>query len=300
MKNKQSDVDLLLRRAMKSTEVPSEVLTQNTKYKMIMEENDMNKSVVAKRSFSMAAVLMAVLLLATTAFAAWYFLKPSEVASQLDNKALSTAFDGENAININTSAASGDYTFTLLGVVTGKDITDQPYHSEHVMDERTYAVVAIQKADGSPMPSAQDVEYGHTQFFATPLVDGIKPWELNAFTMNGAYNEAVVDGVLYRLVECDGMTMFADRGLYFAISTGFAYDASAFTYDEQTGKTSANESFDGASAVFDLPLDKNLADSVKADEYLKNIGVVFAIAGITDHMLSDKDKQEIYDGVMRL
>lgn len=34
--------------------------------------------------------------------------------------------------------------------------------------------------------------------------------------------------------------------------------------------------------------------------FVLNIGVVYAIAGITNRMLSDKDKREIYEGAMRL
>ena len=65
--------------------------------------------------------------------------------------------------------------------------------------------------------------------------------------------------------------MFADRGLYFAICTDTFYDKDAFIYNEQTGEIKANPNYDGASAVFDLPIDKSLADPEKAEQYLKNM-----------------------------
>lgn len=108
-------------------------------------------------------------------------------------------------------------------------------------------------------------------FFASPLVKGLKPWEVNAFTMNGGYSESVIDGVMYHLVEYDDIAIFADRSLYFVISTSLTYDTDAFIYDEQTGEIKANEDFDGASAVFTLPLDKEYADPSKAKPYLDDI-----------------------------
>ena len=98
-----------------------------------------------KRSFSVAVAAVAVIMLfATTAFAAWYLLTPSEVADKLGNSALSAAFDRETAIKINQSSTSGDYTFTLLAIVSGKDITDQPYISnEELRSDRSYIVTAI-------------------------------------------------------------------------------------------------------------------------------------------------------------
>lgn len=86
-------------------------------------------------------------------------------------------------------ASYGGYTFTLLAVVAGKDIMDMPYYSESMEDEQTYAVVAIQNADGSPMPSTQDANYGQELLFISPLVKGLQPWFINAVTMNGGYRK---------------------------------------------------------------------------------------------------------------
>ncbi len=271
MKNKNSNIDMLLKGALSSTETPDAELIQKVKYNLIKEEPILNKSAI-KYSFPTAvAAVMAFVLIGTTAFAAGYFLKPSEIADKFADYTLSAAFESESAVNINTSVTSGNYTFSLLAIVTGKDITDMPYYSEDVQDERIYAVIAIQKVDGTPMPSTQDSEFGKTSFFASPLVKGLNPAKVNITTMNGGYSETVIDGIMYRIVECDNFDIFADRGLYFAICTDMFYNGDAFICNEETGEIKANPDYDGASAVFNLPLDKTLADPEKAEQYLNSL-----------------------------
>jgi hypothetical protein len=76
---------------------------------------------------------------------------------------------------------------------------------------------------------------------------------------------------MYRILACDEVSMFADRGVYLGVNIGSFYDSMAFIYNEQTGELKANPDNDGSSVVFDLPLDKSLADPVKAQEYLDNM-----------------------------
>ena len=269
---KTKNVDVLLKRALKSTETPKRELIQKVKYEYLKEDNiSMNKTV--KRSFgAMVAVVMVVVILGTTAFAAWYFLKPSEVADKFENTALSAAFESETAININETIISGNYRFTLLAAVAGKDLTSMPYYNnDEIKSDRMYAVVAVQKADGTPMPSIQDSAYDDVSFFSSPLIKGIKPTMTNVPGMNGGgCSTLAIDGVLYRIVECDNVAMFADKGLYFAINTGLFFSIDAFIYNEQTGEITANKDYDGASVIFDLPIDKKYADPAKAEQYWKD------------------------------
>jgi len=273
MKHNNFNVDMLLKSAMSSTETPDPELVQKVKYKQIKEESVLKKTAI-RRSFStVAAAVMAFVLITTTTFAAWYFLKPSEVANKFEDSALSAAFDSETAVNINESITSGDYTFTLLAIVSGKDISNHPvYYSGDIRSERTYAVVAIQKADGSSMPTTQDDEYGNPSFYVSPYIKGLKPWQVNAHTMKGGYSEMVVDGVMYRILDCDEVTMFADRGVYLGINTGsIGNHSEAFIFNEQTGELRANPDYDGSSVVFNLPIDKSLADPEKAQQYLETL-----------------------------
>jgi hypothetical protein len=138
-------------------------------------------------------------------------------------------------------------------------------------DEATYAAVAIQKAAGTPMPGPSDSGYDEMEFFATPLIKGLNPVFYNAASMNGACAWNVIDGVMYRLIECDRFDIFADRGLYFAIYTDSLPELNALLLDEQTGEIKANPDYDGACAVFELPVDPKLADPEKAEQYLKSV-----------------------------
>ena len=222
------------------------------------------KTMIPARVIAVAAALV---LLCSAALAAGVLLRPSEVAQQFGGKTLSAAFDSESAVNINETVTSGDYTFTLLAVVSGKDLTDLPY-GDSTQADRTYAVLAIQKADGTPMTKEY---YEDVSFMATPLVKGLEPWAVNIATMNGRYTEDVVDGVLYRLIECDSVAMFADRGLYIGVCTEIFINNNTFLFDETAGEISVNPDYQGASAIFDLPLDESLADPEQADYYLEHM-----------------------------
>ena len=207
---------------------------------------------------------------AVSAFAAWNLLKPGEIAEQLNDKTPSAAFESENVVNINESVTSGDYIFTLLAIVSGKDITDHTtYSSDDIRADRTYAVVAIQRTDGAPMPSYDDD--GFTPFYISPYVKGQKPWQVNAHTLGGGHAEIFADGVLYRMVEFDNITMFADCGVYLGIHEGSFPNNYVFISDEQTGELKANPEYEGVSALFNLPIDKSLADPEKAEQYIANL-----------------------------
>jgi len=212
------------------------------------------------------------LLVSTSVFAAWQLLKPSEVADIFEDKALSAAFASEDAVNINETIVSGKYKFTLLAAVAGEDLTDMPYYSNgEIQRDRLYAVLAVQYADGSPMPSTMDVLYEEVSFFSSPLIKGVEPTMMNVPAMNGGGSTtSVIDGVLYRIVECDNVAVFADKGLYFAINTGTFFSPDAFIYNEETGEITANANFDGESVIFNLPLDKKYADPAKAEQYFKD------------------------------
>ncbi len=121
------------------------------------------------------------------------------------------------------------------------------------------------------MPSMQDDEYGNMPFYVSPYIKGLKPWQVNAHTMNGGHSEMVIDGVMYRIIDCDEITMFADRGIYLGINTGSFYNSDAFIFNEETGELKSNPDYDGTSAVFDLPIDKSLANPEKSQQYLDTL-----------------------------
>jgi len=260
-------LDQLLKQALSPSVGPSEDL--NRKIVNQLKEMDIVKPVHKKRIS--AALIAAVLTLAMsiTAFAAWQLLSPKQVAEQFGNQMLAHAFDDKNAIKINESIVSSGYNFTLLGVVSGENLSDFGGSAQEIYPDRTYAVVSIAKQDGSKMPDTRDEEYDKVPFFISPLVKGQKPWQLNIASMNGGYSSSVIDGVMYRLIECDNVEIFADRGLYLCISTSSFYDIHAFNYNEETGEISPNVDYKGANALFNLPLDITKADPDKAEKYLQ-------------------------------
>lgn len=62
------------------------------------------------------------------------------------------------------------------------------------------------------MAATSDPEFGPDPFFISPLIKGQEPWRANIATMNGGYADTVIDGIMYRLIACDQVEIFADRG----------------------------------------------------------------------------------------
>lgn len=268
MKNSEQ-FEKLLKQVLSPSVEPSEDL--NKKIISQLKENDIMKPAYKRR---LSGVLVAATLIFTMSiggFAAWHFLSPKQVVDHFEDRTLAHAFEHKNAIEINKSVVSGGYNFTLLGIVSGEGLSDFRHSAEDIHPNRTYAVVSIEKEDGSEMPDTQDEEYGQVPFFISPLIKGQKPWQVNIASMNGAYSECVIDGIMYKLIECDGVEMFADRGLYICISTSNFYDINAFNYNEETGEITPNTVYNGANALFNLPLDITKADHNKAEKYLQEL-----------------------------
>lgn len=268
MKNSEQ-FNQLLKQSLSQTVEPSEELNQKIINRL--KENNTMKPVYRKK-VSVALIAAALILtMSISAFAAWNFLNARQVAENFGDQTLAHAFDDKNAIEINKSVASGGYNITLHGIVSGEGLSDFGGSAQDLHPDRTYAVVSIAKQDGSKMPDIQDEEYGQVPFFVSPLIKGQKPWQVNIASMNGGYSEDVIDGVMYRLIECDGVEIFADRGLYLCVSTSAFYDIDAFSYNEKTGEISVNTDYKGANALFDLPLDIKKANHEKAEKYLEEL-----------------------------
>lgn len=67
-----------------------------------------------------------------------------------------------------------DYDITLLGVVSGNEISEHLSKDDQgkVDGDKTYIAVAIAYADGKPMPDVQSDDFERTQFFVSPYI----PW----------------------------------------------------------------------------------------------------------------------------
>lgn len=205
-------------------------------------------------------------------FAAWKYLSPEHVASQLGESKIAEAFAKGDATVINETQSSDGYDVTLLGVISGKDLTQYAGDFDgEIHSDRTYVVTAIANADGTAMPDTSTDEYGQNPFFASCYIAGYNPAKYNAATFDGGYKEYVENGVTYRMLECDNIELFADHTIYFGVNSGVFYDENAFCYDEKTGKMKVNEKYMQCSVLFTLPMDKAKADDVAAEEYIKKL-----------------------------
>lgn len=260
--NHDDSLDKLLKKALSSTQIPDEELNEIVKNRM--KEKMVLKKTRTKPTLRLAFITAALIVtMSVTVFAVVKYLSADEFADSLAYPALAEAFKSEDAIQINESQTSGGYKISLLGIVSGEKLTQ-----DDINKESTYAVVAIEKLDGT-MPTTRDEEYGETPFFVSPLIKGLKPWQVNICTMSGGYTETVVDGVMYRLIECDSVEMFADRGVYLCVSSTTFYNINAFAYNNDTGEITPNPDYDGVNVLFDLPIDKSKADPEKAEQFLK-------------------------------
>ncbi len=267
---KDADWERLLGQALAPAAEPEEDLDQALIHQL--KERNLVKSKHRRRlSIGLLAALL-LLLVSVSAYAATQLFSAKQVAESFGDRLLAEAFDSKDAMEINRSIASGDYSFTLHGLVSGAGLSQFKHSSEEIYPDRTYAVVSIVRQDGKPMPAVNEPEYGEVPFFISPLIKGLKPWQVNIVTMNGGYSEDVIDGVMYRLISCDQVEIFADRGVYLAVSSGSPfYRNEAFAYDESTGEIRSKEGYSGASALFDLPLNIAKADPVKAEAYLESM-----------------------------
>jgi len=264
MKSENYDVDLLLKEALSSTEIPPPELVEKVKC-FSKEEFDLKNT--KRRTFSVAAIIMALILVPTSVFAAWHFLSPAEVANRLESPALAQAFRSDDALLINETKSQKGYDVTFLGIVSGEGLTEL---DSTVDKAKSYAVVAIAKQEGS-MPDTSDEDYDSVPFFVSPLIKGQEPWLYNIASMGGGYSTCVVDGVMYRIIECDSLEMFADRGLQLIVSSTDFYSTEAYNYDKASGLVTPNPDFDGVNLVFDLPLDPKKGDYEKAQQYLDSL-----------------------------
>ena len=265
------NLDQILQQALSPDEDMNEYLNQRILSK-IRENEDMNRK---PRRIPAAAMVAALTLFigSATAVAAWQYLTPDKVAEVMEDEGLKKAFQSKDAIAINESQTCGDYKITLLGMVSGKDLSSYVVNAEgegntEIKEDKTYIVTAIEKVNNTAETVVQEESY--MNLTASPLVKGLKPWQFNIYTMGGGSTAISENGIEYRITESDNIEIFADRGLYLAVTDGVP-SVEAYQYDENTGEIARNESYQGVNALFHLPIDESKADREAADKYLKEL-----------------------------
>lgn len=268
------DMDQLLKNALSFKEEPDERLNR----KLLDRVQEKEREIMNKRNrYKIPAVAgLSALVISVgsiTGYAAWKYLTPEQVAESIEDQGLAAAFQSGDAVTINETRECGDYRVTLLGIVSGKNLSRYLVEDDagKVRDDCTYAVTAIENADGTPRPDTSADGYGQDPFFVSPLIEGLDPAVYNIASMGGGYSEVVQDGIQYRMIECDNVEKFADRPVHLCVCDGTFYNNEAYRYDTSDGTISRNENYQGVNALFSLPLDEGNADKEGAEEYLKDL-----------------------------
>lgn len=254
------DLDRVLEAALSPSACPSEALNN----KIIGQIKESSVMRLRNRKIVIAACAAACLLLIpVSAYAAYKYLTPKEAAIEMNDSKLGEAFvkDGKEVLQ---TVTDGLYTVAYLGHVSGEDISERAGSAWKLYPERTYVAVAVEKTDGTDMTYEDNL-------FVSPLIQGLKPWSYNIASMHGGYESDIIDGVLYRIIECDNVEVFADKKLYLAVSDTVFYSKDAFDYDEETGLITPSEAYNGTNILFPLELDPSKADQGKADAYIKQL-----------------------------
>lgn len=270
MKLSDKQMDEVLRHTLQAEQTmePSAQLQRQTIQNM-KERYGMEQNGTGRRKKFCTAVLTAALVIGIPAgaFAAWHLMSPAQVATQLQEAALAEAFANDNAITLNQVQEGGDYKFTLMGLISGADCSEILKDNGNAA-QQMYAVVAIERLDGAPMPDTDSADYAMEQFVVSPLIQGEKPWQVNIFSMKGSSAAFVQDGVEYRLVQYDNLLPFADREVYLSV-TDSVPDNQMYVQQSADGSLVKNPDYDGINVLFTLPLDTAQADGQKADALLQ-------------------------------
>lgn len=290
-------LDLILKQALSpeidDCDVKIKTMDMERKENMINYEKNKNfkkNSVKSWKHAAVAAVAIAVTMVSSiTAYAAWRYFSAKDVAAEIADNRLAQEFEQNNWMDECETQTYGNYDITLLGIVSGDEISSHlsKTDSGEIDGDKTYMAVAIAHSDGTPMPDSSKTD--EEQFYVSPYIEGLDPARYNASVLGGNNTLFVSDGIQYRLLETDNIECFADRKIYMGVSEGEAYDDKAYVYDSVSGDISRNESYEGVNALFTLSIDSNLADQKRAAEVIAAMDN-YEVGGEYTEILSEADR----------
>ena len=290
-------LDLILKQALSpeidDCDVKIKTMDMERKENMINYEKNKNfkkSSVKSWKHAAVAAAAIAVTMVSSiTAYAAWRYFSAKDVAAEIADNRLAQEFEQNNWMDECETQTYGNYDITLLGIVSGDEISSHlsKTDSGEIDGDKTYMAVAIAHSDGTPMPDSSKTD--EEQFYVSPYIEGLDPARYNASVLGGNNTLFVSDGIQYRVLETDNIECFADRKIYMGVSEGEAYDDKAYVYDSVSGDISRNESYDGVNALFTLSIDSNLADQKKAAEIIAAMDN-YEAGGEYTEILSEADR----------
>lgn len=279
---KDNKIDLLMQEALTSDIAPDKGLNE----RIIREWNRRNADALAynprfgkgaydmkrRKMASVAAMaVVCILAISTTAVAAVKYLSRDEIVSEVGDKRVEEAFDGGEALELNETLEAKGYRFKLYAAATREKLVKSGLEDAVSAEGGTYVVLAIERIDGTPMPETSSDEYGKLHFFVSPLIQGLEPWRYNLASMGGAHSTTVKNGILYRIIECDDIALFADRQIYLCITDTDFYPTEAYDYHEADGTITRKEGYQGINLLMNLPIDSKRADETAALAYLREL-----------------------------
>ena len=208
-------------------------------------------------------VLILILALAVPAgvYAAFRLLDPADTALLMEREELAKVFDKEVADIV--SKTDGDYTVSLLGMVSGRQL-DALHFDDEDAAERNYAALAVQRTDGTPIEG-----YGNPNISVSPVIEGFDPALWNTAVFDNAWEKRIVDGVLYCIADWKDLQMFGYRKMYIAVMEDtFVPSRELFDFDEKTGAITENETYDKVNLLFEIEADKSKADRQAAEKWI--------------------------------
>lgn len=201
-------------------------------------------------------------------------LTPAEVAWSPWNTVMADAFESEIVFNVNETKKVGDYSVTLMSVVSGRDLPASGYIDLADAGHNIYMVLCAERVDGKELVTP-DGEWLLDAGIVT-MVEGYAPWVLSNATLGGGKQGFEHEGRIYYLCHIDELEVFADSTAYVAFYIKDAEDEvwdkanpRRFCFDEYTGEITVRKGQD--VAMFTLPLDPDRADPERAAEILKDI-----------------------------
>ena len=209
-----------------------------------------------------AIILILVLALAVPAgvYAGFRLLSPSDTALLMSRKELAEAFDKQKTDIV--TKTDGDYTVSLLGMVSGKQM-DEFVPDSKADVERDYVAFAVQRIDGSPIES-----YDNPDICLSPLIEGMDPMRWGAAAFDNATEKIIKDGVLYCIAEWDDIQKFGYRKMYIAVMEDtFMPSRELFHFDDETGAISENKKYDKVNLLFEIEVGKEKIDRQAAEEW---------------------------------
>ncbi len=247
---------------------------------IVQSQGTSEKKVISFRKYMKVAVIVACLFVGSgTLYAASRWLSAPEALEQMGEKTLAEKFAKKDAeVLVQTD---GKYRGIYLGEVSGKLLLENDVKAS---EEKTYFVVAVKRTDKKKISLEEKI-------IISPFVKGYAPWAFNIYSMSGNEETQIIDGVLYHMVESENMEMFADKGVYLGIMDG-APSQEKYSFDEKSGEIKSVKDYEGMNMLFELPMDKTKANPEKAEECLRNAGVLEEEKTFSDGEQSFEEKYE--------